>query len=63
MGRRSRYRTAARDFEHDELTYQINGAAFEVHTALGPGLFERVYENALCVALARRGLREAGTRC
>ena len=39
------------------LTYQIIGAAIEVHRALGPGLLENVYENALCVELAERNLQ------
>jgi len=31
----------------NELSYKIRGAAFKVHTELGPGLFESVYEIAL----------------
>lgn len=30
-----------------ELTYKINGAAIEVHKALGPGLLESVYHKCL----------------
>jgi hypothetical protein len=30
--------------EANEITYLIRGAAFRVHTALGPGLLESVYE-------------------
>jgi len=33
-------------YEND-LSYLIRGAAFKVHTALGPGLLESVYEVAL----------------
>jgi len=32
---------------HQELTQDIIGAAFDVHNALGCGLLEKVYENAL----------------
>ena len=39
----------------NELTYEIIGAAIEVHRTIGPGFPEIVYERALCVEL---GLRE-----
>jgi GxxExxY protein len=32
----------------DDLTARIIGAAIEVHRALGPGLLESIYEEALC---------------
>ena len=32
----------------DELTEKIIGSAIEVHKALGPGLLESIYEEALC---------------
>jgi GxxExxY protein len=35
----------------DELTERIIGAAMEVHKALGPGLLETIYEEALCYEL------------
>ena len=31
----------------NELTYQIIGAAIEVHKELGPGLLEKVYEECM----------------
>jgi GxxExxY protein len=33
--------------ELTHLTYQINGAAIEVHKTLGPGLYEKVYHECL----------------
>ena len=42
--------------EINDLTYEIRGAIFEVHNELGPGLFESVYEAALVMELADRGL-------
>ncbi|MBW2173467.1 MAG: GxxExxY protein [Deltaproteobacteria bacterium] len=41
----------------NEITYQINGAVFEVNRELGPGFLEKVYENALLVELVERGLK------
>ena len=38
----------------NDLSYQIIGAAMEVHRLLGPGLLESVYEDALCVELEGR---------
>jgi len=31
----------------NDITYGINGAVFDVNRVLGPGLLEKVYENAL----------------
>ena len=42
--------------EKDELTGQILGVAFRVHTVLGPGLLESVYEVALAHELRKAGL-------
>ncbi|MEM6697177.1 MAG: GxxExxY protein [Bacteroidota bacterium] len=39
-----------------ELTYQINGAAIEVHKALGPGLLESVYHECMMHELELRGI-------
>ena len=40
----------------NDLSYLIRGAAFKVHSALGPGLLESVYELALSHELTKRGL-------
>ena len=39
-----------------ELTREIIGAAIAVHTALGPGFLESIYEEALCIELTRRNI-------
>ena len=41
----------------DQLTYDIIGAAIEVHKALGPGLLESIYEKAFVHELQLRGMR------
>jgi GxxExxY protein len=43
--------------DFNDLTYQINGAIFEVNRELGAGFLEKVYENALLVELIDRGLK------
>src|SRR5580698_5378515 len=40
----------------DDVTGEIVDAAFKLHSALGPGLLESVYEAVLCRDLQRRGL-------
>lgn len=40
----------------EELTYKIIGAANEVHSVLGAGLLESIYEKALSHELQLRGL-------
>ena len=37
-----------------DLVYKVNGAAIEVHKALGPGLLESVYHQCLKYELAKR---------
>ena len=41
----------------NEITGQIVDAAYRVHSTMGPGLLESVYEVALDFELKRRGLR------
>ena len=41
--------------EENDISYNIRGAAFKVHTELGPGLLESVYEAALSYELAQKG--------
>ena len=41
----------------NEISKQIVDAAYKVHTTLGPGLFESVYETIMAQELASRGLK------
>ena len=43
--------------ELNEITGIIVDCFYKVHTILGPGLFESVYEEALCYEISKRGLR------
>jgi len=40
----------------NDLTYDIIGAAIEVHKVLGPGLLESIYEKCLSHLLRQKGL-------
>lgn len=40
----------------NKLSFEVIGAAIEVHKVLGPGLLEAIYQNALCVELAEHGI-------
>ena len=39
---------------YENLSNEIPGAAFAVHSALGPGLLESLYQRAMCIELKRR---------
>lgn len=43
-------------YPHQELTHEIIGAAYEVHRELGGGFLEKVYERAIALELAKRGM-------
>lgn len=43
--------------ERDPLTEKIIACAYKVHNALGPGFNERIYHNALKIALVENGLK------
>ena len=51
--------------KNEELTSRIIGICIKVHSILGPGLLESVYEEALCFELTRQGfnfLRQQGVK-
>ncbi len=45
-----------KDLLHHELSYEVVGAAYDVHNTLGPGLLEKVYQKAFAVALRKRDI-------
>jgi len=40
----------------DQLASVVVAAAVEVHSQLGPGFLESIYDNAICIELALRGV-------
>jgi GxxExxY protein len=52
--------TTESDMEMKQLNYvteRVIGCAIEVHRALGPGLLEHTYEEAMCLEMERRRLK------
>ena len=45
------------EIKDGDLTYRIIGCAMRVHSALGPGLREKPYENALAVDFEVQGIQ------
>jgi len=44
-------------YDKDPLTETIIGCCFKVHRELGPGFNEKIYHNALKLALKQKGLK------
>lgn len=42
--------------EIEALASKLVNIAFKIHTELGPGLFESVYEEVFCIELTREGI-------
>jgi GxxExxY protein len=46
----------------DDIAYEVVGCAMRVHNALGPGLREKPYENALVIDLEGSGFKAESQR-
>jgi GxxExxY protein len=53
----TRMHTDEKKLIHEELTYKLIGLSMQVHTTLGYGFLEKVYENALMVLLRNNGIQ------
>ncbi len=49
--------TNEREIVYKDLSYKIVGLAMEVHSKLGYGFLEKVYENALMLLFRREGIK------
>ena len=49
--------TNEKEIIHKDLAYKVIGLAMEVHSKLGHGFLEKIYENALMVLLRREGIQ------
>jgi len=43
--------------DYNKITDKIISCAIEVHKNLGPGLLEKIYENALCIELSNNNIK------
>jgi len=50
------------DLDENAIAKEIVAAASRIHTTLGPGLLESVYNAVLALELGRRGLRTSQQR-
>jgi GxxExxY protein len=46
-----------KELPYSELTSEILGCCFDVMRELGPGFLEKVYKNALLIAMRQKGLK------
>ena len=51
-----------KELPHSDLTGSILNCCFEVMNELGPGFLERVYKNALLMAMREKGLQVEAER-
>ena len=47
---------AEKEYKHSDLTFKIIGAAMKVHSTLGNGFQEVIYQRALAIEMAKQGL-------